>query len=71
MFKSIWGQKAITQKMSNLTTKQAEDLEKESVKKEKKAEAKAEKEKKVLAVSRMLFLDESCEGLVAHYFYKY
>lgn len=37
--------------MSNLTTKQAEDLEKDAVKKEKKAEAKAEKEKKVLAVS--------------------
>jgi hypothetical protein len=37
--------------MSNLTTKQAEELEKDAVKKEKKAEAKAEKEKKILAVS--------------------
>lgn len=36
--------------MQNLTTKQAEDLEKEAAKKEKKAEAKAEKERKTLAV---------------------
>lgn len=51
MFSRIWSEEALTQKMSNLTAKQAEDLEKDAVKKEKKAEAKAEKEKKVLAVS--------------------
>lgn len=51
MFSRIWSEEALTQKMTNLTAKQAEDLEKDAVKKEKKAEAKAEKEKKVLAVS--------------------
>lgn len=39
--------------MANLTTKQAEDLEKDAAKKEKRAEAKAEKERKALAVSQM------------------
>ncbi|UZJ55919.1 hypothetical protein CBS101457_005239 [Exobasidium rhododendri] len=54
LYKEIWGEEAITQKMSNMTTKQAEDLEKDAVKKEKKAEAKAEKEKRVLASSRII-----------------
>lgn len=51
LFTQIWSEEALTQKMSNLTAKQAEDLEKDAAKKEKKAEAKAEKEKRTLAVS--------------------
>lgn len=54
MFQTIWGEEALTQKMSNLTAKQADDLEKDAVKKEKKAEAKAEKEKKQLASSKIV-----------------
>jgi len=37
--------------MKNMSVKQAQDLEKDAVKKEKKSEAKAEKDKKEKAVS--------------------
>lgn len=47
----LWSDEAISQNLAALSTKQAEDLEKEAVKKEKKAEAKAEKEKAQKAVS--------------------
>lgn len=40
--------------MQNLTAKQAEDLSKEAVKKEKRAEAKAEKERKQLQSSKIV-----------------
>lgn len=50
LFSKIYSEEALTQKMANLTAKQAEDLEKDSAKKEKRAEAKAEKERKALAV---------------------
>ncbi|KAN0065897.1 Translation machinery-associated protein 22 [Thecaphora frezii] len=50
LYARIWSEEAITSNLAALTTKQAEDLEKEAAKKEKKSEAKAEKEKKEKAL---------------------
>ena len=49
----IYSDEALTQKLASLTTKQADDLEKEAAKKEKRAEAKAEKDAKALKSQRI------------------
>lgn len=54
VYKKIWSEEAINANLAKMTTKQAEDLEKEAVKKERKAEAKAEKEKAQKASSRIV-----------------
>ncbi|EPQ31031.1 uncharacterized protein PFL1_01220 [Pseudozyma flocculosa PF-1] len=54
LYARIWSEEAITSNLAALTTKQAEDLEKEAAKKEKKSEAKAEKEKKEKAASKII-----------------
>lgn len=50
LYARIWSEEAINSNLAAMTTKQAEDLEKEAAKKERKAEAKAEKEKAQKAV---------------------
>ncbi|PWN52639.1 eIF1-like protein [Violaceomyces palustris] len=54
MYAKLWSEEAVTSKLAALTTKQAEDLEKEAAKKERKAEAKAEKEKAQKASSKIV-----------------
>lgn len=54
VYRTIWSEEAITANLANMTTKQAQDLEKEAVKKEKKAEAKAEKEKAQKATQKII-----------------
>lgn len=51
LYDSIWSQEAIEENIKNMSVKQAQDLEKDAVKKEKKQEAKAEKDKKEKQVS--------------------
>lgn len=53
LYDSIWSQEAIEENIKNMSVKQAQDLEKDAVKKEKKQEAKAEKDKKEKQVSKM------------------
>lgn len=45
VYSLLWGEQATRAKLASMSTKAAEDLEKESAKKERKAEAKAERER--------------------------
>ncbi|KAK0544499.1 Translation machinery-associated protein 22 [Tilletia horrida] len=54
IYPTIWSEEAIQKGLENLSTKQAEDLKKEVMKKERKAEAKAEKDRAQRAGSRIV-----------------
>ncbi|PWZ03774.1 eIF1-like protein [Testicularia cyperi] len=59
LYSSIWSEEAISSNLANLTTKQAEDLQKEAEKKERKTVAKAEREKAQMAASRIVLKKEA------------
>lgn len=52
LFAQLYSEEALTDKLKSLTTEQVESLERDSAKRERKAEAKAEKERAQLAVRR-------------------
>ncbi len=54
VYSKVWSAEALNANLAAMTTKQAEDLEKEAAKKERKAEAKAEKEKAQKAASKII-----------------
>jgi len=54
LFRQLYSDEALEDKLKSLTTEQAESLERESAKKERKAAAKAEKERAQLAASKIV-----------------
>lgn len=54
LFAKLYSDEALEDKLKSLTTEQAESLERESAKKERKAQAKAEKERAQLAASKVV-----------------
>ena len=56
LFAQLYSEEALTDKLKSLTTEQVESLERDSAKRERKAEAKAEKERAQLAVRRRYLL---------------
>lgn len=54
LFAKLYSEEALEDKLKSLTTEQAESLERESAKRERKAEAKAEKERAQLAASKIV-----------------
>ncbi len=59
LYSKIWSEEAISSNLANLTTKQAEDLEKEAAKKERKTVAKEERAKAEMAASRIVLKKEA------------
>lgn len=58
LFAQLYSEEALTDKLKSLTTEQVESLERDSAKRERKAEAKAEKERAQLAVRRATYPDD-------------
>lgn len=53
LFAKLYSAEAVSDKLKSLTTEQVESLERESAKRERKAEAKAEKERAQLAATKV------------------
>jgi len=59
LYAKLWSEEAISSNLANLTTKQAEDLEKEAAKKERKTVAKEERERAQMAASKIVLKKEA------------
>ncbi|KAJ1026588.1 hypothetical protein NDA13_003965 [Ustilago tritici] len=59
LYSKLWSEEAITSNLAKLTTKQAEDLEKEAAKKERKTIAKEERARQEMAASRIILKKEA------------
>ena len=59
LYTNLWSEEAISSNLANLTTKQAEDLEREAAKKERKTVAKEERERAQMAASRIVLKKEA------------
>lgn len=59
LYAKLWSDEAISSNLANLTTKQAEDLEREAAKKERKTVAKEERARAEMAASRIVLKKEA------------
>lgn len=59
LYAKHWSEEAITSNLAALTTKQAEDLEREAAKKERKTVAKEERERAQMASSKIVLKKEA------------
>ncbi|CDU26248.1 uncharacterized protein SPSC_06442 [Sporisorium scitamineum] len=59
LYAKLWSEEAISSNLANLTTKQAEDLEREAAKKERITVAKQERERAQMAASRIVLKKEA------------
>ncbi|SPO24563.1 related to Translation machinery-associated protein 22 [Ustilago trichophora] len=59
LYSKLWSEEAISSNLANLTTKQAEDLEREAAKKERKTVAKEERARAEMAASRIVLKKEA------------